>query len=774
MSTRTLKAACLLGAASAAICIGFSPNALAQTPPAPPADAPEASESAAIAKAETIVVLGQITYRNRTDTVEPVLEYGQDFFQRFEPLTAGDALKRVPSVTFLSDVIESDGARMRGLDPGYTQILINGEKVPGSNSDRSFFMDRIPAELIDRVELVRSSSARRSGDAMAGTINVVLRDSFNLDGGYVRAGALNFADGEFKESVGAVWGGAVGAGRLLLGANLQGRYNPKNKSSLRFSDSPENNASFLTDDFDNREDQRDTRDGKDYSLNSSYIIEGDDGSRFEIDALYVKTDRTEDERSYEYNSLTASTGSVRATPPGALLSDNANVVEIDQTNYSLNGRYRTQAFGGKTGFKVGYARFEESEAEVEEEIDFNRSVPRFTGDFTFLDIVDDETSFGVDHEIELSGSIDAELGLFWQAKSREVSLREATRNRFNLTSGVHSWNQFSSNPNQYRVTYTFPISTPETIEEDRLDGFALLTGESAGVSWEAGLRYETTETTYNSFSYLLPSAHMIFDLTKNDRVTASAARTVRRPNFNFTTPILLEAELGDNDLLGNPDLKPETAWGADLGYERRIGSSGVVGVNIFYRAVSDLIEAANTLEEGSEGPGTFIFQPRNTGEGSVYGIEVDVSTPLSFIGLENTGVFLNASWLDSDIDDVFGSRRFNDQSDYVLNFGFIHDLPVLEAAFGATYRKQGDAFGRVVGEEITTSYGADLEVFVEKRLGESFTLRLVGSNLLNGSKDEIFNKFNTMNDQINRSFDEYELESEDAGRVIQLIGRYAF
>jgi hypothetical protein len=31
-----------------------------------------------------------------------------------------------------------------------------------------------------------------------------------------------------------------------------------------------------------------------------------------------------------------------------------------------------------------------------------------------------------------------------------------------------------------------------------------------------------------------------------------------------------------------------------------------------------------------------------------------------------------------------------------------------------------------------------------------------------------------MNDQINRSFDEYELESEDAGRVIQLIGRYAF
>ena len=43
---------------------------------------------------------------------------------------------------------------------------------------------------IDRVEVVRSSSANRSGDALAGTINIVLRDALALDGGYIRAGAL--------------------------------------------------------------------------------------------------------------------------------------------------------------------------------------------------------------------------------------------------------------------------------------------------------------------------------------------------------------------------------------------------------------------------------------------------------------------------------------------------------------------------------------------------------------------------------------------------------
>ena len=144
----------LLSSASfVTFCLSAAMAASAQTAPAPVTEDEEA-----LRRAETVVVQGGITYRNRTEATEPTLEYGQDYFQRFEPLTAGDALKRVPSVTFLSDVIESDGARLRGLDPGYTQILINGEKVPGSNSDRSFFLDRIPAELIDRVEIVRSSS----------------------------------------------------------------------------------------------------------------------------------------------------------------------------------------------------------------------------------------------------------------------------------------------------------------------------------------------------------------------------------------------------------------------------------------------------------------------------------------------------------------------------------------------------------------------------------------------------------------------------------------
>lgn len=771
---------------------GVAAFALFATAPAIAQDADSGSVTGSdsqLQSAEDIVVQAEIGYRNRGDeTTEPVLVYDTDYFQRFEPLTAGDALKRVPSVTFLSDVIESDGARLRGLAPGYTQILINGERVPGANADRSFFIDRIPAELLSRVEIVRSSSARRTGDAIAGTLNIVLRDGLQLDGGYLRAGTLLFDDGEFEPNFGAVWGGEVGPGRLLLGANIQGRHNPKRKLSLRYGDSPENNPNFAIDDFDNREDQDDIRDGIDYSFNGSYQIDGET-TDFSLTGFYVYTDRTEDERSFEYNSLTAESGPVRAPTNGALLTDNANVNNIDQYSYSIDAKIEHEWSAGETTLKVGLARFIDNQFETEYEIDFDRSAPRFTGDLTLTDITDRELSVRLDHEFELSDSLDFVIGGYFQDKDRSTDISE-DRNRFNLPATFRdTYNQFTRNPTTSATAFDPAVAPPggrNNIEEQRYDVFALIEGESGILSFEAGVRWENTDLTINDltvaaaqqvqtndYDFILPSASLKLDLTSADRITASVARTNRRPDFNFISPALLEAELGDNDLLGNPQLAPETAWGFDIGYERRLGRTGVIGVNLFYRDVSDLIELAS-VGEGSEGAGTFILQPVNIGNGKVYGVEFDLSTDLGFIGLPDTGIFGNFSWLDSEITDFAGERRFNDQSDYVFNVGFIQNLPDWGAAFGATYRKQGDAFGRVVGEEITTSYGGDLEIFVEKRFGTNLTIRAVGSNLLDGAKDEIFNKFTTIDDQLTRTFDEYELESETAGPVFQVIVRYAF
>lgn len=780
----SIRLAALCGISLAALCAapalaqetGELPSATDSV--TPPDDSPQTSQE--------IVVQGYIGYRNRSDSPEPVLIYDTDFFQRFEPLTAGDALKRVPSVTFLSDVIESDGARLRGLDPGYTQILINGDKVPGSNADRSFFLDRIPAELIDRVEIVRSNSARRPADAIAGTLNIVLRDAFELNGGYVKAGGLLFDDGKVKPALGAVWGGEVGGGRLLLGATVQGRYNPKQKVSFRYGDSPENNPNFETEEFDDREDQQDTRNGTDYSFNGSYGIDLGP-TRIEFEGFYVRTDRKEQERSREYDDPVAVSGPIIGG--GNLLTDNEEFEDIDQENYSLAAKLGHEWSFGKTGFKIGYSRFAEDIVATEVEIDFDTDEDpvAFQGERVLENIRDSEFFVALDHSVPLAAGIDFIFGGYFQKKDRDTDISEA-EDEFELSAlEAGAYDPFADRPSGFPTSFVeFETVTGglNSIREERRDLFALVEGRTGIIAWEAGVRYEMTdveiddleagESFQNDYSMFLPSASAKLDLTASDRVTASVARTNRRPRFDFISPALLEGELGENDLLGNPDLKPETAWGVDVGYERRIGATGVAGINFFHRWVSNLVEVANTGIEGSEGEGTFVLQPRNTGDGRVWGVEFDLSASLGFVGLRQTGVFGNLALLDSEIEDFMGKRRFNGQPKFVYNVGFIQNLPRLAAAFGATYRKQGAAVDRIVGEEVRTTYGADLEVFIEKRLFGRMTVRAVGSNLLNSKKREVFNKFDTIEDQLNRDFDEFELEAEKAGPVFQLIGRLAF
>lgn len=746
----------------------------------------EAAAAPAATELDRVLVTGTISYRDRAEDTAPVLVYDLDYFQRFEPRTVGDMLKRVPSIAFVSDILEYDGARLRGLDPGYTQILINGKKVPGGGDDRSFFVDRIPAEVVERIEIVRSASANRSGDAIAGAINIVLRDAYEFDGGYVRAGVSHFDDGENKPTAAVVASGEFAGGRLLAGVSHQGRYNPKQKLSLRYDEA--------NGEFDNREDQTDVRDGTDDSLNFSYVREFGAG-KFSLAGLYVRTDRTETEHSLEYNDRYSSSRN-------NLLSINDQVADIRQDNAALKGDYLIDhGNGARTELEFNLARMKDRTRNVEEEIGYDDDdtppgFDEYEGTLILSDLRDDEAGASLSHARAL-GSGQLEFGIDYLAKDRDFGLR---------TSEVDTDEEGEPLP-----PYVEFDAEHSTIEERRLDPYLMFSGKGERLSWETGLRLETTrsrvaiegERWSRDQSIPLPSAHLRWDLDTENRVNFSVARSVRRPNFNFLLPLLREGEYGDNDFLGNPRLMQEKAWGVDLGLEHRLGKRGVVGVNLFYRDVSDLIEIVNTGEPSEtalddfedemaefleQHPGataatpgypvldadSFLYSAANVGDGRVYGVEFDLSTPLTALGLPDTGVFLNYSWLDSAVKDALGTRRFNDQARTVLNVGFIQDVPSLDANFGVSYRRQGRAYSRLLAEEVETRYGADLEAFVEKRFGTQWSLRLTGTNLLDSSKDETFHKFNTLDEQAARDYDEFERETESAGPVYQLVVRYAW
>ena len=87
-----MKLGLLLGAALAPL--AFAGAAFAQS-------GQDATPQGPVSSLDEVIVTGEPVMRNRTDDVVSTLSYDLEFFQRFEPLTVGDALKRVPSVTFL-------------------------------------------------------------------------------------------------------------------------------------------------------------------------------------------------------------------------------------------------------------------------------------------------------------------------------------------------------------------------------------------------------------------------------------------------------------------------------------------------------------------------------------------------------------------------------------------------------------------------------------------------------------------------------------------------
>ena len=114
-------------------------------------------QAQAVQTTDELIVYGTVVTRNRSDTVAPVSPT-TEYFQRFEPISAGDALKRVPGVSFSGDVLEYDRLQLRGLPAIYAQVQINGQLQRGGGSDSVF---AVTASRQSLSTASRSFAARR-------------------------------------------------------------------------------------------------------------------------------------------------------------------------------------------------------------------------------------------------------------------------------------------------------------------------------------------------------------------------------------------------------------------------------------------------------------------------------------------------------------------------------------------------------------------------------------------------------------------------------------
>ena len=76
---------------------------------------------------------------------------------------------------------EARYAIIRGMNKRYNYTLVNGVKIPSPNDKYRYVpMDMFPADLLERVEVIKSLTPAMEGDAIGGAINLVMKDAPNV------------------------------------------------------------------------------------------------------------------------------------------------------------------------------------------------------------------------------------------------------------------------------------------------------------------------------------------------------------------------------------------------------------------------------------------------------------------------------------------------------------------------------------------------------------------------------------------------------------------
>ena len=137
--------------------------------------------------AQRVEITGSSIKRADSETALPISIITRADIDRTGATTAQDLVGLIPSVfggLVVASNVGSTGnassAGMRGLDPKYTLVLLNGRRVANYAFGNSpVDLNSIPLSAVDRVEVLRDgASAIYGADAVAGVINFILRKDY--------------------------------------------------------------------------------------------------------------------------------------------------------------------------------------------------------------------------------------------------------------------------------------------------------------------------------------------------------------------------------------------------------------------------------------------------------------------------------------------------------------------------------------------------------------------------------------------------------------------
>jgi len=176
--------------------------------------------------------------------------------------------------------------------------------------------------------------------------------------------------------------------------------------------------------------------------------------------------------------------------------------------------------------------------------------------------------------------------------------------------------------------------------------------------WNGAFRDANLVTAKKTYTDVLPSANLVWNLSDENKIRASAARVVARPslqnlgkgfNQDLTRDDACNCFKFNGGSAGNPDLDPFRADQLDVSFEHYFEELGIASATIFYKDVESFI-ATRTVQESQpdetpEGESTAgVTRPFNGDGGKVQGLELAYQ-----VGFDNGfGVSANFTYSDSE------------------------------------------------------------------------------------------------------------------------------
>jgi outer membrane receptor for ferrienterochelin and colicins len=656
---------------------------------------------------QQVEIKGQAAaYDPRRDDTATKIVVSQEELLRNGDTTLGDALKRLPGITIGGVQGRGGEIRMRGLGSGYTQILLNGEPSPPG-----FSLDQVAPEMVERIEIMRAATAEYSAQAITGAINIVLKRQVHQAQRELKVGVQsdNGAAGVLSTFQLADKKGALS---YAMGGNLI--YGRQDRPSTRITRGTGADGSLaLLRDADEQNKGRLAGFGLSPRVNWT-LAPGE-----------VLTSQTfvnvSDARGDAHERVQTLLGA--APPYVATDTDATTRFQIARTDLSWTRRVGE---AGKLDAKFGinYAHRSSDTPQLQ----------YYPGKVLALDRDIDAAS--TDKGVTGSGKYALPLGaghafaLGWDGA---YSLRDESRNEVD-TSAVNA-----------------PLMNSADVFEAKVARIALFAQDEWNVTrqWSVylGLRWEGIDTRSegrgqtnpyapidNRSSVWSPLFQTLYKIpgSKNDQLRGAITRTYKAPNTSSLIPrrfIATNNSPTTPDSQGNPNLKPELAWGLDLGYEHYLDGGGMLGVSGFARRIQDVTRSRVGLVDGR-----WVSMPVNEGNAKTHGIELEAKFPLRSVvkGAPAVDVRANLTRTWSTLDQVPGpDNRLDQQTPVSGTLGFDWKLDKLPVTFGAAYSFQDGGPVRIsVNQYAYAGVKRTLDLYGVWRFSPKLGVRAMLSNAL--------------------------------------------